>query len=302
MKIFTIKSLVILTLLGGISGWCNKAYSQNNYTYYSDSANYYFNSRNYQQAAENYRKAFESFGGKGYPDDRWNCAIAWAQLGDADSAFYHLQRLADKTEYLDYTQLKQESLFSPLHADERWAQLLHALNPLNEQFNPELSAFLEDIRAKDQTMRLQIDSLELIYGRTSEYMRAHWKQINSLDSMNQLIVDSLLNQYGWLSPNVVGKSGNITLWLVIQHSPLSKQEYYLPIMKKAVDENKASKGNYAYLLDRVLMKRGKKQLYGSQYTIDPKTGETVLWDIEDPDNINIRRAEMKLGPIIIPPK
>jgi hypothetical protein len=100
----------------------------------------------------------------------------------------------------------------------------------------------------------------------------------------------------------VGKSGNTALWLVIQHSPLPKQEYYLPIMKKAVEENKASKANYAYLLDRVLMKQGKKQLYGSQYTIDLKTGETILWDIEDPENLNIRRAEMKLGPMIIPEK
>jgi hypothetical protein len=176
------------------------------------------------------------------------------------------------------------------------------LNPLNEQFNPELSAFLEDIRTKDQTMRKQIDSLELIYGRTSDYMRAHWKKINHLDSLNRILVDSLLNQYGWLSPIVVGKSGNTALWLVIQHSPLPKQEYYLPIMKKAVEENKASKANYAYLLDRVLMKQGKKQLYGSQYTIDLKTGETILWDIEDPENLNIRRAEMKLGPMIIPEK
>jgi hypothetical protein len=302
MKKSIIASYAILTLLGGISSWGSKLFCQNKYSILIDSANHYFKSSNYQQAAETYRKAFETFGGKGYPDDRWNCGIAWAQLGNTDSAFYHLQRLADKTEYLDYTKLKQESLFSPLHADERWAKLLHELNPLNEQFNPELAAFLEDIRAKDQTMRLQIDSLELIYGRTSDYMRAHWKQINHIDSLNRIIVDSLLNQYGWLSPNVVGKSGNSALWLVIQHSPLPKQEYYLPIMKKAVDENKASKANYAYLLDRVLMKQGKKQLYGSQYTIDPKTGETVLWDIEDPENINIRRAEMKLGPIEIPKK
>lgn len=302
MKNALILFIVTLTLLGKIIFGGNKLFAQNNYSIFADSAKHYFNSKNYLQATENYRKAFDTFGGKGYADDRWNCAIAWAQLGNADSAFYQLLRLADKTEYLDYTALKQESRFTPIHSDKRWAKLLHELNPLNEQFNPELSAFLEDIRVKDQTMRKQNDSLELIYGRTSDYMRAHWQKINHLDSLNRILVDSLLNQYGWLCPIVVGKSGNTTLWLVIQHSPLPKQEYYLPIMKKAVEENKASKANYAYLLDRVLMKQGKKQLYGSQYSIDPKTGETVLWDIEDPENLNIRRAEMKLGPMIIPEK
>ena len=302
MKNALILFIVTLTLFGEIIFGGNKLFAQNNYSIFADSAKHYFTSKDYLQATDNYRKAFDTFGGKGYADDRWNCAIAWAQLGNADSAFYQLQRLADKTEYLDYTELKQESRFTPIHSDKRWAKLLHELNPQNEQFNPELSAFLEDILVKDQTMRKQNDSLELIYGRTSDYVLAHWMQINSIDSINQLIVDSLLNQYGWLSHNVVGRSGSTTLWLVIQHSPLPKQEYYLPIMKKAVEENKASKGNYAYLLDRVLMQQGKKQLYGSQYTIDPKTGEAVLWDIEDPENLNIRRAEMKLGPMIIPEK
>ncbi len=95
----------MLTLLGEIIFGGNKLFAQNNYSIFADSAKHYFNSKDYLQATETYRKAFDTLGGKGYADDRWNCAIAWAQLGNADSAFYQLLRLADKTEYLDYIEL-----------------------------------------------------------------------------------------------------------------------------------------------------------------------------------------------------
>jgi hypothetical protein len=68
-------------------------------------------------------------------------------------------------------------------------------------------------------------------------------------------------------------------------------------MEKAVQENKASKKDLAYLEDRILMRQGKKQLYGTQYKLDSETNEMKLWEVEDPDRLNERRASVGLPPM-----
>jgi hypothetical protein len=69
------------------------------------------------------------------------------------------------------------------------------------------------------------------------------------------------------------------------------QEKYLPVMKAAVKEGKARKQNHAYLEDRVLVRRNKKQLYGSQL----KAGGSVYYPILDVKNLNERRSYVGLA-------
>jgi hypothetical protein len=52
----------------------------------------------------------------------------------------------------------------------------------------------------------------------------------------------------------------------------------------------------ALLEDRVLMKQGKGQLYGSQI-VDDENGNPTLYTVEDPANIGKRRAAVGLPPI-----
>ena len=53
----------------------------------------------------------------------------------------------------------------------------------------------------------------------------------------------------------------------------------------------------ALLEDRVALRQGKKQIYGSQIGVDPDTGEHYVQPLEDPDNVDKRRAEVGLEPI-----
>ena len=51
----------------------------------------------------------------------------------------------------------------------------------------------------------------------------------------------------------------------------------------------------AYLADRLELKDGRKQIYGTQLRIDK--GELVIEPIDDPDNVDKRRAAIGLGPL-----
>ena len=120
-----------------------------------------------ESAARAYSFAFEAFSGRAYPDDRYKAARAWSRAGDADSAFFHLNRLVEKTDLPD--------------------------------------------------------------------------------------------------------------------DPFTK--------------GKAEPVNLAYLEDRIRMRQGKPQCYGSQIVPDKETGAWVLYPVEDPVNLDKRRAAVGLGPI-----
>ena len=62
---------------------------------------------------------------------------------------------------------------------------------------------------------------------------------------------------------------------------------------KKMPEDEVSKANLAYLIDRVLVNEGKKQLYGTQFWF--MNGKMEPRPIEDEANIDKRREEMGLG-------
>ncbi len=140
---------------------------------------------------------------------------------------------------------------------------------------------LEIIREKDQKTRTGNDSATFMY---------------YIDSTNLVVLESLISKYGWLGKSFVGARGNQTCFLVVQHADSATQVKYLPVMQKSVDEGESNPEDFALLQDRVLMRQGKKQIYGSQVVYD-KQGNPVFYPIEDEKNVNTRRAKMGLQPI-----
>lgn len=68
-------------------------------------------------------------------------------------------------------------------------------------------------------------------------------------------------------------------------------------MKASAEKGESRPVDLAYLEDRVLMRQNKKQIYGTQVTINQKTGAQELWPIEDEKNVKVRRAKLELEPI-----
>lgn len=252
--------------------------------------------KDYSAAGRSYSAAFRSFGWKGYQDDRYNAARAWAMANEPDSAFFNLYRIVEKLNFDNLDKVTAETDFQPLHKDSRWADLCAKIKA-NQPGMPELRQELLAIREDDQKYRLMLDETEAKYGRESAEIRQLWQTIAEKDSINLLKISTILDKYGWLGREEIGSDGNQTLFLVIQHSDLSVQEKYLPVMREAVKKGKARGADLALLEDRVNMRNGRKQIYGSQIRRDPDTGMYSIYPIEDPVNVDKRRTEMGLGPL-----
>ncbi len=139
---------------------------------------------------------------------------------------------------------------------------------------------LSAIRERDQNIRRYDDSV---------------KFITQVDSANLVQIEAFISKYGWPGKSFVGIEGNYTIWLVIQHSDLATQEKYLPLLEQSVKEGESRPQDLAYLTDRILMRKGKPQIYGTQ--LWSNQGVWEFWKIEDEKNVNERRKRAGLGSI-----
>ncbi len=281
-----------VTALLALSILCHaQADSTRVYKEYLREAIPYFETGNFKQAASQYRQAFEAFHGLAYNQDRYNLAICYAHLAEPDSAFMHLNRLAENTSYLQCSQLSKDSGFFRIQPDPRWIQLEKKVCGSN----PELNAYLSGMAKEDQYYRNMLST----YRNTEDsiYTKPIWQSINHTDSINLRKADSLYSNYGWPGYDLAGKEGSAAFWLIIQHAPLESQEKYLTVLREMVAKDQASPINLAYLEDRINMYKKLPQKYGTQYQTIPATGKTYLYPLQNAEKVNIFRAEVGLGPL-----
>jgi len=160
-----------------------------------------------------------------------------------------------------------------------------------------ISSLLDSIYTADQAFQIQYADIYKKYGRYSDELKSFMEKLRESYSRNMIIVADILDKLGWMGEDVIGHRANMTLFLVIQHSGLESQLKYLPVMREAVKKDNASPANLALLEDRVALRQGRRQVYGTQLAIDEETGEPYVEPLEDPDNVDKRRAEMGLEPL-----
>lgn len=260
-----------------------------------------YKAKAYPQSAATYTEAFKANNWLGMVDDRYNAACSWALVGNADSSFAQLNRIATRGKYTNYGYITTDTDLASLHADSRWKSLIDRIQANKQEaeknLNKPLAAQLDSIYTTDQAGRLKLDGVAKQHGWDSDQMKALWKQISRQDSLNLFAVTKILDQYGWLGSDVVGERGASALFLVIQHSNLATQEKYLPLMREAVKNGRAAGSSLALLEDRVALGQHKKQLYGSQIGQYYDTKLYYILPLEDPDNVDKRRASVGLPPL-----
>lgn len=258
----------------------------------------FYEEEKYLESANEYNKAFELH--EGNSGQYYNAACSWALAGDTTQALKYLNLSADKG-WKNLKDIKKDKDLQGLHSIQEWSRVLEKvqanLDEYEKDFDKPLQAQLEQIYVRDQMLRqLYIDAEEK-FGKESEEMKYFWELVSEQDSLNELEVVKIIEEKGWVGRSIVGGQANITLWLVIQHAPLETQEKYLPLLRESVLEGESSGTHLALLEDRIQMRNGKPQTYGSQITTDKNSGEQVVYEIGEPEYVNQRRKEVGLGPI-----
>lgn len=255
----------------------------------------------FKNAALYYTRAFNTIGGKGIPIDRYNAAQAWAQCNYPDSAFENLVRIAEKTSYANYYHITHDSALNILHKDKRWQPLLDTIRQNKQRLEYGYSSDinqLDSIFIYDQMYREMMDSITVAYGRNSSEMNDLLGKMIETDRVNLIKVQLILEKHGWPDSTMASERARTAIFLVIQHtSDLQTQLDYLPAMREAVKAGIAKGEELALLEDRIALRQGKKQLYGSQVRRNKTTGTFYVAPIEDEPNVNKRRQQVGLPPL-----
>lgn len=160
----------------------------------------------------------------------------------------------------------------------------------NAQPPPDLRSELEAMYDADQgpARSGEIDA-------QSPQFAAAIQQQQSRDEANLLRLKTIIATHGWPARTRLGDKAARTAFLVIQHADEATQEAYLPLLRAAVDAGEARADDLALLEDRILVRQGKLQRYGSQ--LRSADGVLEFYPIDDEAHVDARRKSVGLPPL-----
>jgi hypothetical protein len=133
-----------------------------------------------------------------------------------------------------------------------------------------------------------IQSGQLREGYNEEMAKLHTK--------NAEILNDIIEKIGYPTIDKVGQEASEATWLVIQHSigQPAFMKKCAKLLEEAVREDRASKRNLIYLIDRIAVFENKPQLYGTQFDWD-ENGELSPHQYDDLIKVNLRRKSIGLN-------
>ena len=108
------------------------------------------------------------------------------------------------------------------------------------------------------------------------------------DARNIKVVDKILKRG---LPQGLSEESYKTIWIVIDHAPLEKQEQYLLLVEQMANASYIGLDEYAILYDRVAMGQNRPQRYGSQIVQfgNADNLQLYVWPIEDAEKLDSLR-------------
>lgn len=286
----TIYTLLLLFLFSGVNA--------QEYSKLISEANQLYESKEYKMSADLYDKAFKIESEN--PSHLYNGACSSSLAGNTKQAFKWLNLSIEKG-WTNLKHLNSDTDLENLHSKKEWGKTIEKLEKkiaaIEANYDKPLQAELLAILDEDQKYRMQMSETQKKFGPNSKEINDLWKITNQKDSINLIKVKKILDEKGWVGKDKVGAQANSALFLVIQHSDLETQKKYLPMMKEAVKKGNASPGSLALLIDRIEIREGRKQIYGSQIGINQSNNTYYILPLTDPDNVDKRRTEVGLDPI-----
>lgn len=290
MRIITILLAVVFQI---------SAFGQSNAEVLLKEAKSLYRKGDYEASGKKYEEYF--INNSGWMGEAYDAACSWSLAGDSEKGIFYLRRAVTKGWY-NSDHMRRDKDLNSLHSHSDWPFVLKQADDnrdkLEASYQQPLSGKLIDLYYRDQVLRQLLDEAEKKFGRNTREMQAYWDFINREDQRLFEELDALLKEYGWPARSKVGGQANAAAFLILQHAPLEQQEEFLPLMEESVKNKESQGSHFAMLYDRVSLRQGKPQRYGTQ--VDGfGNGQYELPKLEDPSKVDEWRAEVGLGPLSV---
>ncbi len=167
---------------------------------------------------------------------------------------------------------------------------------IGQQQEQQLSIYIDSLYLVDQNV-LGALSTSLIKGDKEEIKRSLINKTATLERHTG-ILKKIVQKYGYPTVDLVGKESANNFFLMVQHSDsdIGFQSKMLLIIEEEVNKGNIEGRAYAFLTDRVLLAKGKPQLYGTQLDYDKK-GNAFSKNLDASEDCDARREKYGLEPL-----
>ena len=137
--------------------------------------------------------------------------------------------------------------------------------------------------------------------REDKKMRRFFEKTNiwnaGIDKKNTAELKKIIHKYGWPTIPLVGKKASFNAWLIAQHADRDRK-FQMEVLKLLITIDKKNSGDInrahiAYLTDRFLVAKKKRQIFGTQFYFD-KNHMLQLNPLKNRRGINKLRKEYNL--------
>ena len=231
-----------------------------------------------QEIVEGAAAAAEAADRAAFDDDRAAAADAWS-------------RWTLFAEGLENGQVVTEQPFSNVSQRYTWA---------DEEASPRSRTLLRRA-ARDQLYRQNWSAGAQIWSELSPGAEARvrirmFRAGCEVDRDNTEWLKADVATNGWFTLPANGQRASSAAWLMAQHADRDRdfQRHVLALMEPLVETGEVSKGNYAYLWDRIAVAENRPQRYGSQGTCTAP-GRWEPNTLEAPERVEALREWADIG-------
>ena len=159
---------------------------------------------------------------------------------------------------------------------------------MNETLRRELLA----MQSEDEGLREELQS-------EGSLENGYHAELEAMHEKHAARLEAIVGEHGWPGIALVGERGATAAWLVAQHAvgEPALMRRALKLMALAATRNDIPRWQLAMLTDRICLFEGKPQRYGTQFDWDENGELNPFPEIENPEEVDGRRAEVGLGPL-----
>ena len=150
-----------------------------------------------------------------------------------------------------------------------------------------LMARLEQVGRKAM---IPIDLHDLPKPEREAAFAAMWAPIGAVDQANQMQLLKMVPPEGWFYVSRYGRPASNAAFLIVQHGDLDLWRRFVPVLEPLVAKGEVEGQEYGLMYDRLAIREGRPQRYGSQMTC--RGGKFVVDTLEDPVHVDERREAM----------
>lgn len=159
--------------------------------------------------------------------------------------------------------------------------------------NYQIDSLLRSLLKSDQKYREQINEVRLNDNENQMALRDLSSKMKRTDTINFIVLNRIINRIGWPSKNVFSDSAVDASFFVTLHHSGNEMSYLTPIIEESFCRGEIRNDHYAILTDRVLIRSGVYQKYGTHCRKN-SAGSVDFVSLPDSSFVNERRTQIGL--------